>query len=411
MNSSFTQPTKSPWVLLFIAVCLVGANLRMTFTGIGPLLDEIGASEGMSTAALGLLTSVPLFTWALLSSFAHAFSAKVGMSNAVSWSLLALTIGTVWRSLPGTQANIWIGMALVGAGIAFCNVLMPAVIKRDFGARVPLVMGVYTAMLSAFASLAAGVVVPLSLWAPAGEPLGWRIALMATGTLAPVALVVWFIATRPQRTLEAAEKREAASASAPGNERVARRIWGDRTAWVIAVYMGTQSGMFYMMAAWLAPYSLSLGRSATQSGVDLMLFQFTGIAGSMLLPFVLRGKLRSAMPMLLPIVAIVGWVGIVLAPGTYLVWVLIGGLACGASLTMSLTIIAMRSHTQMQAAALSGMAQTVGYLIAAIGPPLLGMIHDFSANWTIAFALVWLFTLVQFIAGWRLRKPRMVLGD
>ena len=140
-------PSRHAGILLFVAVCLVAANLRMTITAVGPLLDEIAADRGVSPAALGLLGSLPLITWGLVSPLAHGLSARLGMTRAVSWALVALAAGTAWRSLPGTEANLWLGTALIGVGLGFANALLPAVIKRDFPARVPLLMGVYTALL------------------------------------------------------------------------------------------------------------------------------------------------------------------------------------------------------------------------------------------------------------------------
>ena len=120
---------RRPWALLFVAVCLVAVNLRMTITGVGPLLEQIAAEQRVSPATLGALASVPLLAWGLFSPLAQGLSARLGLSRAVSGSLVVLALGTVWRSLPGPSANLWLGTALIGFGLAIGNVLMPAVIK------------------------------------------------------------------------------------------------------------------------------------------------------------------------------------------------------------------------------------------------------------------------------------------
>lgn len=399
-----------PWALLFVAVCLVAVNMRMTITGVGPLLDQIAASEGVSLAALGVLGSLPLLAWALCSPLAHGFSARFGMSTAVSWSLVLLALGTAWRSLPGSPANLWLGTALTGVGLAIGNVLMPAVIKRDFPERVPLVMGAYTALLGGLGALAAGIVVPIS-HIPVGDgDVGWRTALLATGALLPVALAVWMWATRPNGPR--GEAPGTAGADGTG-ERVrddaGRRIWGDPLAWLVALYMGSQSAVFYMLSTWFAPYQLSLGRGAVEAGIWLMVFQFIGIGGSLLVPLLARGRLRRWLPAALPAVGLIAWLGFFFAPDALPVWIVVGGLVGGASLTMALTLMAMRARSASHSTALSGMAQSLGYLVAAVGPTAFGWLHGLSGGWIAPFALIWAAAAAQLVIGVAVGRPRFVL--
>lgn len=56
--------------LLFAGALLiltVAASMRAPITAVGPLLEEIQASVGLSSAAAGLLTALPLFAFAILS--------------------------------------------------------------------------------------------------------------------------------------------------------------------------------------------------------------------------------------------------------------------------------------------------------------------------------------------------------
>ena len=151
-----TDPAEVPAsrVMLLIAVLLIALNLRPTITGIGPLLAQISEDLGTTEAALGALAAVPLIAFAVVSPLAHGISARFGMSRTVLWSLVLLGIGTVWRSLPGFAANLWLGTALIGASIAIVNVLMPAVIKRDFADRVPSVTAAFTACLAGMGAVA-----------------------------------------------------------------------------------------------------------------------------------------------------------------------------------------------------------------------------------------------------------------
>jgi len=395
-------------VLLFIAVCLVAVNLRMTITGVGPLLEEIADDRGVDVSTLGALASVPLLAWGLFSSLAHGISTRFGMIQTIAGALVVLMIATVWRSMPGWSANLWIGTAITGFGLAIGNALMPAVIKRDFGSRVPLVMGIYTAMMGGIGAAASGYVVPISQLAVGGEPLGWRMALLLSGSLLPVALVVWLWANRRSLARRAAGLELSPSAAARSS-RAGRRIWGDPLAWTVSIYMGCQSACFYIMAAWLAPYLTSLELSPVTAGIDLMVYQFVGILGSLMLPLLLRGRLTRWAPVILPALGISANAGFLLVPSAIPFWLVLGGFNVGASLTMALTLMATRARTTEASSALSGMAQSVGYLIAAVGPTVFGWLHGWSDGWVAPFSLLWLMALVQLVAGIVVGKERFVL--
>lgn len=427
--------------LLFVAVSLVAMNLRMTITAVGPLLEDIGADRGLGPAALGLLGSLPLITWGLVSPLAHALGARLGMSPAVSWSLVVLAAGTVVRSLPGLPANLWIGTALIGVGLAIGNALLPAVIKRDFPARVPLLMGVYTALLGGTGSVGAGLAVPIAELPVGGEPLGWQTALLFMGAPIPIALALWVAASRraassgsprpgegpdggvPEGGVPEGEGPDGgvpaggvpqAGVEAPPLARAGvgagRRIWRDPLAWQVSLYMGTQSAIFYSLSSWLAPYEIANGQPAVVAGLIVMWFQIVGIAGSLALPLIARtDALRRWLPSVLPIFTLLAMVGIGLWPSATLVWVVIGGLAGGGSLTMALTLMAVRARTPSDSSALSGMAQSLGYLIAAVGPFAFGALLGATGGWLAPFAMIWALALAQSTLGASVGRARFVL--
>ncbi|WP_409047603.1 MFS transporter [Microbacterium sp. HA-8] len=387
-------------ILLFVAVCLIAANMRATITGLGPLLDQIESDTGLSTAALGALASVPLAAWALVSPLAHTASERFGLTRTVTWALAGLTAGTLLRSIPGTTANLWLGTALIGASLAVANVLMPAVIKRDFTDRVPAVMAVYTALLGGVGAIASGIVVPISHLPVLQGEAGWRLALLATGALLPAAIVLWALALR--RVGAPPHRRPARAAPRTG-------IWADAVAWQVAAYMGLQAAAFYMLLTWLAPLSISEGRSEVASGFVVMLFQILTIAGSLLVPVLLRGRLERWVPAMIPALAIVGAVGLMLSPDTIALWAVLVGLSSGASLGMSLTLIASRARDPRAASALSGMAQSVGYLIAAAGPIAFGALHSATGSWSAPLLLLAAVCLAQSAVGVAVGRPRFVL--
>nr|WP_254774006.1 MFS transporter [Microbacterium sp. cf046] len=385
-------------MLLLVAVLLIAANLRATITGVGPLLTQIADDLGTSEAALGALAAVPLIAFAVVSPFAHGLSARFGMPRVVLWSLVLMAVGTIWRSVPGSSVNLWLGTALIGASIAIANVLMPAVIKRDFGERITTVTAAFTALLAGMGAVASGVVVPISHVPTSGGDLGWQGALLWTGILLPFAILAWVLAIRrmPRAPLSASRRRRTG-------------IWADPIAWQVLLYMGLQSSIFYMLVTWFAPMAHSLGRSEVVAGVDVMVYQLCAIAGSLTIPLLLRGRMQRVGPALIPVLSLIGVVGLIVWPPAFLLWVILCGLASGASLGVSLSLFSLRARTHEGASALSGMAQSGGYLIAAAGPIAFGALLSVSGGWLAPLVLVALVLVGQLVVGLLVGRDRYVL--
>jgi CP family cyanate transporter-like MFS transporter len=379
-------------------VLLIAANLRATITGVGPLLSQIADDLGSSEAALGALAAVPLIAFAVVSPFAHGLSARFGMPRVVLWSLVLMAFGTIWRSVPGSALNLWLGTALIGASIAIANVLMPAVIKRDFDDRITVVTAAFTALLAGMGAVASGVVVPIS-HIPTGEgDLGWQGALLWTGALLPFAVVAWMLSIRSR-------PRDGGSSA----RRRSTGIWTDPVAWQVLLYMGLQSSIFYMLVTWFAPIAHSLGRSEVVAGVDVMIYQLCAIAGSLTIPLLLHGRMRRIAPAAIPLLALVGVVGLIAVPAGFLLWVILCGLSSGASLGVSLSLFSLRARTHEGASALSGMAQSGGYLIAAAGPIAFGALVSVSGGWLAPLVLVGLVLVGQLALGVLVGRDRFVL--
>lgn len=377
---------------------LIAANLRATITGVGPLLTQIADDLGTSEAALGALAAVPLIAFAVVSPFAHGLSARFGMPRVVLWSLLLMAVGTIWRSIPGSAVNLWLGTALIGAAIAIANVLMPAVIKRDFGERITVVTAAFTALLAGMGAVASGVVVPIShVQTPAGD-FGWQGALLWTGALLPFAITAWLLSLRSR-------PRDGGSPA----RRPRSGIWTDPVAWQVLLYMGLQSSIFYMLVTWFAPIAHSLGRSEVVAGIDVMVYQLCAIAGSLTIPLLLRGRMQRVGPAAIPVLSFVGILGLIAVPDLFLLWVVLCGLASGASLGVSLSLFSLRARTHEGASALSGMAQSGGYLIAAAGPVAFGALLSVSGGWIAPLVLVGLVIIGQLVVGVLVGRDRHVL--
>lgn len=122
-------------VAAIIALCLVATLMRPAVTAVGPVIDRISADTGVPLALLGSLSTIVLITWAIVSPFAHGFGRRLGLGGAVLVAMGLVAAGVLVRSIPGSSVWLWIGTALIGVALAVGNVLLPAVIKRDFPLR------------------------------------------------------------------------------------------------------------------------------------------------------------------------------------------------------------------------------------------------------------------------------------
>ncbi|GGG48043.1 cyanate transporter [Kocuria dechangensis] len=366
-----TSAAPRPWLrpaLGWVGVVLVAVNLRVGFVTVGPLLEEISRDLGISAGQAGLLTGLPLAMFALFSPVAPAVAARTGLDRALWLSLLLLAAGILGRSAP-VEGAVWAGTAVVGIGIAFLNVLVPSLVKREFPLRVSQVTGVYTAVQGAVAAAGSALVVPI---AHAG-PGGWRLALVVWAALAVVALVV----------LSPWVRRRAAPPGPHDEEpRPVRSPWRSALGWQVTLFMGLQSVAFYVLMAWLPSIEQSHGVSATAAGTHMALFLVVGMTASLATGSLL-GRFRDQRPVALAgsVLALVTFAGLAAAPGLMLLWILLGAVGCGSLIVVALSLFSLRSGDHRQAAALSGMAQSVGYALAAAGPAVFGALYDAGGRW------------------------------
>ncbi|MDQ0643248.1 MFS transporter [Microbacterium murale] len=396
-----TPQTRRALVASVIALCLVAAMMRPAITAVGPLIGRMSADTGIPLALLGALSTIVLIMWAAASPFAHGIGRRLGLGGAVLAAMGVLGLGTAVRSIPGSTAWLWIGTALIGVALAVGNVLLPAIIKRDFPLRVPLMMSVYSAILGGAGAVASGLAVPIADLSGAVSGSGWRLSLLATGGLViPLGLAAWwFVRRREIRAMRAS----------PFVREPRTGVWRDSMAWLVAAYMGVQSTCFYVLVTWLASMSTDIGRSPLTAGFDVMVYQAFSIAGSLTIAVLMRGRGAQITPALLPLVGMVGGAGILVAPDAIGFWVMPLGLFSGSSLGVALTLIAQRARDHSISSALSGMSQSVGYGIAAIGPVLFGGVHAITGSWTASLVILLLTMITQGVIGIFAARDRFVL--
>ncbi|EBY5955476.1 MFS transporter [Salmonella enterica subsp. enterica serovar Muenster] len=378
------SPRGKQGALLIAGILMIATTLRVTFTGAAPLLETIRSDYGLSTAQTGLLTTLPLLAFALVSPLAAGIARRFGMERSLFAAMLLICAGIALRSLPSATL-LFAGTAIIGCGIALGNVLLPGLIKRDFSQHVARLTGEYSLTMGAAAALGSALVVPLAL-----HGFGWRGALLMLMLFPLLALLIWLPQWRTTRSANLSSSRALHE----------RGIWRSPLAWQVTLFLGLNSLIYYVIIGWLPTILISHGYSEAQAGSLHGLLQLATAAPGLAIPLILhRFNDQRWIAALVSLLCAVGAAGLWFVPGQAVIWTLLFGFGSGATMILGLTFIGLRASSAHQAAALSGMAQSVGYLLAACGPPVMGKLHDASGSWYLPLSGVTVLAIIMAIFG------------
>jgi CP family cyanate transporter-like MFS transporter len=379
-------------LLLGLGIVLTGLNLRIPVASVPPLLDDLERQPGLSATAAGFLTSLPVLCFGVVALAAPPLARRLGGEAALVVALVAIAAGTLGRAA-GSVGALFAGTAVAGAGVAVGNVLVPAVIKGRFPQRIGLLMGLYTGVLGLGAALAGGLAVP------AEHAFGWRTSL-ALWT-APVAVAL--VATA------AAAVRDHGDAGVRGGTGAARTLLRDRLAWQVTLFIGIQSALFYSGLAWLPSLLRDRGFSASAAGALLSVYALVGIPASFAAPaLAVRRREQRSLVATVAVLQVAAVAGLLLFPGAAVGWVLLWALGQGGSFSLALTLIVLRAPDARRGAELSAMAQAAGYCIAALGPLVVGALHDVEGGWTSPLLFLLALCVPMLAAGLGAGRARLV---
>ncbi|MEV7329702.1 MFS transporter [Micromonospora sp. NPDC093244] len=385
--------------LVLVGMLLVALNLRAVVTSLGALLDEVRDGLGLSGTMAGLVTTLPTIAFAGLGALTPWLVRRVAPARVLVVAMLALTAGQVLRA---TTDSAWIFVftsALALAGIAVANILLPMLVKQHFPHRTGLVTGAYTMALTLGTTVAAASAVPIA------HAFGsWRAGLGVWAAMAAVAVLPWV--PLALRTRARARRATATAAvTAPTRVRPART----RLGWAMALYFGAQSLSGYAIMGWLAQLFRDAGYQPEAAGLLLAGVTALGVPIALLMPTV-AGRMTSLRPLVLGLTtaSTLAYLGLALAPrGAALLWVALLAIGQGA-FPMILTAIGLRARTAEGTVALSAFAQSTGYVIAALGPLMVGILYEITGGWTAPIGFLLAALAVQTAAGMAIARPRYV---
>jgi CP family cyanate transporter-like MFS transporter len=376
--------------LLVAGFVLAALNLRPAIAGVSPLLDEIMTDMGLTPAAGGGIATVMVICLGVFSPLAPVLARRLGLDRTLLAGLLLLALGLLVRVSDGAPV-LYVGSAMAATAIAVMNVIMPAIVKQHFPARINLLTGVYSSGIVAGAAGASALVIPLE------QVTGhdWRgvSALMAVPAVAGALL--WL----PQAFGPQAVPQQ--------GRRPIRAILRNPVTWQVTAWMGLQSATFYITLTWLPKIFLDAGLPADQAGYLLGLSALVQVAATLGVP-VVAGRRASQVPYVVAagLLTAVGYLAVLLAPTTVpWLWMLVLGIGQGASFALALLIIALRPANPETVTALSAVAQSVGYVIAALGPLLFGYLGQVSGGWTVPLLAGLGVVAAQMVTGWFAGRP------
>lgn len=377
---------------VLLGIIFVAMNMRLPITMMPPLINEIKKSIGLPSSMAGMLTSIPLITFAVMSPIIVKLAKKYSSELVIFIFFALLVIGSFLRLIP-TIFAMFFGTFLIGVGIDSGNVLLPAVIKIEFPQKIALGTSLYTVSMMFAASIGSAL---------SGYLIGittLRTTIFLLSLLSIFGLIFWLPILRNSNKQQVEYKKEV---------KKYRSVWNQKIGWLVTLLFGLQALISYSLITWIPSILLDQGATTIVASTTLTIFQFAGIPFSFLTPILAEKK--WGMKFLLA-VTFFGFTGGILgmflvnaSTVTYFFLGMIAGFASSAAFNLVIVFFTQKTTNPTQTAEVSGMAQSFGYLLAAIGPVVLGMIHASMNSWNMSLYLLIILTVILTIVGISLYK-------
>ncbi|TVR34658.1 MAG: MFS transporter [Nitriliruptor sp.] len=394
-------PARGPTALLLGTTLLLTAlNLRAAVTSVGAVLPEIQAGVGMSDSVAGVLTTLPVLAFGIVGLLAARLGRRMGTDRALVAALLLITVGLVVRALAPTTGWVLVTSLVALCGMAIGNVLVPVTVKAWF----PDAVGRYTGLYSL--GIMVGTAVPVAVTVPLADlGGGWRFGLGIWAVPAALALVPWVLVSRRSEGLARPAPTGVPFAGSSGVRRSVK-------AWALMVFFGIQSMEAYVAMGWLPSIFQDAGVSPTRAGLLTALTMVLGVPVALLVPpLAARRPDQRGWVVALVAASVLGYLGLWLAAGRApLLWSLLLGIGLGA-FPLALLLIGLRARSPQTTSELSSLVQGWGYLLAAMGPLAIGVLHEVTGGWDVPLVALLVLLLPKLIAGLIAGAPGVVDGD
>lgn len=375
-------------LLAVAAVVLIGLNLRAGIASASSLYHDLKLLLGYGPLIAAALPAIPVACFAVAGGATAWLTARLGLERAIGLALVLLTAGLAVRSIPA-EGVLLAGTVVSMSGLAVCNVAMPSFIREHYAHRTSGMTAAYTVTMSLGATAASAVAVPVA--DALGSP---TLGLGVWAFLAAIALAVFApLALRSRR-------RPVAD---PAHHVSPWSLLRTRRGLLVTALFGVQALLVYTIMGWLPSILVARGMDPAMGGLMLGLLQLVSMAAvSGLLAMAARpGLLRPAF-LLTAAAALLGAITLAAFPDwNILVPVILMGLGFGV-FPLVMVVISRSGSTASETTALSTLAQSLGYLVATVGPFGIGLLHDALGSWTPPLCAMVAIAVVQLVLAYRL---------
>ncbi len=383
-------------MLIGAGILLLALNLRLAVNAIGPLLPEIRQNLHLSASVAGLLVAAPTLTFAGVGFIAPALARRWGLHRTVVPALGMMAVGQLVRVSAPNAALLFLGSLVGLSGIAVANVLMPSLVRAHFPERIAGMTAAYTTLLSIGGAVASGVSVPFE-HAVGGT---WQAGLGLWAVFAVLGALWWLPLSR---------RHDEPGAVGGGVHLRLQDIGRTRLGWLMAGFFGCQSLLAYVIFGWLPEVLTDAGSSDVRAGVLVSVMGMVSVLASACVPIMIGRMPLVAVVFMLTAAFLLGFGGLIVAAGTGWVWLLVVLIGLGtATFPVVLTLLGLRARSAAGTAALSAFAQSTGYLLAAVGPVLFGVLHDLTGRWTASLASLCIVLVIMALTGRKVARPRYI---
>ncbi|HFU4002280.1 TPA: MFS transporter [Streptococcus suis] len=379
---------QSPFIIA--GIVMLGVVMRAPFTALPSILTDIATSLGVEVSSLGILTSIPLIMFALCSSLAPRLAAKFGMEKLMALVLLVMVLGSGIRvfSLP----LLFVGTVLVGATIAFINVLLPSLVAANFPKKIGFYTTIYITLMGVAATVAAMIAVPIV------TATSWQVFIYLITAIVFLAFLIWLPNVKNNHRFETTNQQQQTGS-----------LWKNKAAIAFLIFGGLQSVLYYTEITWLPTISQSVGFTKAEAGLMAGIFNLTAIPMSMIIPAILSRQtkeMRRNIMLGTSSATLLGLALMTFLPSNFILWSILHvilSFSNAALFPYMMLGFTLKTSNSQATAQLSGMVQTGGYLIAAFGPGLLGYSFPLFGSWmplilalaVVTLAMMWTIVLIE----------------
>jgi MFS transporter, CP family, cyanate transporter len=370
---------------------LVALNVRTAVSSLSPIIPFIRDDFELSNLAVSFLGMLPPLGFALSGLIAPIITRRIGLEAALLTLLATIALGSVIRAVSGDWSLLSVGTMLALVGMGMGNVLLPVVVRKYFPDRIGSMTALYLVIVSI------GAFSPPLIAVPVAEAAGWRVSLGQWAVVALIASIPWLFALRQNKVEEPVVTQ---ALTIPISVRHVK-IWKSPTAMAMVVIWAVSALNGYAIFAWLPQILMDeSGSTPAEAGILLALYAAMGIPAALSMP-VLAVRYPNQAPLiyLSGILFFVGYGGLIFLPGFWSwAWVLLAGLG-PILFPLNLALFNIRTRSQETLLRISGFAQGFGYLAAATGPLVIGVLHELTGTWTSSLWFLFLTAIPAMLAG------------